>query len=129
MTTLYTTYITTTGEIIGNFLTPIPTPPELNVGESIIDGWFSLNDYYIDLNSTTPTLKPAYPIIQNDNSFVNIPPGTTVFIPPAANTGIGGVTTEINDGSLIVNYNYPGTYLILFRNFKFIDQSYEVIVT
>lgn len=130
MTTLYTTYIAITGEIKGNFMSPNEIPPELNAGESIIEGWYAHNDFYINLNTDTPTLKSLYPIIQSDNSFFNIPVDTKATIPPAANDPFGAATeVVISDGTLTVTYNYPGTYSISFTNFKFIDQSYEVIVT
>ena len=127
MTTLYTSYITATGEIMGNFVSPDDTVPNIEADQTLLEGLYSFTDYYID--GVIPTLKSVYPIIQSDISFFNIPVDTKATIPPAANDPFGAATeVVISDGTLTVTYNYPGTYQIQFTNFKFIDQSYEVIV-
>ena len=117
-----TEYDLTTGECLFQYGFPNEEYREENRRDGQIDGYFGGDVYYIDLtdpDNPTPAERPASPVSRTDLTLLDVPAGSTLWINGASYPAEGTVELE---------FTYPGTYSLRVECFPFLDWVDEVTV-
>lgn len=88
----------------------------------LIEGEFDSRTHYIDLtdpDNPTPTERPASPVSRTDLTLLDVPTGSTLYI--------NGVSYPA-EGTVELDFTYPGTYALRVECFPYLEYTDVVTV-
>ena len=118
-----------TGEIQGNEATndsatyQFITSPGYREGMVFVNGTYTKDTYYINLDFTNPTPTPRV------EPYCTISGQTISNIHNLSTVDCGELGTyEVTDGTFEFTIDTPGTYQITVKSVPFLDKTFEVVI-